>query len=70
MKWFGNELPLCNPNLLQNKEFEAMAEIIEVQQGEELFGMDWHDPTCYATEILVSNKKKLKLMRQSTSLLT
>ncbi len=47
-----------------------MAEIIEVQQGEELFGMDWHDPTCYATEILVSNKKKLKLMRQSTSLLT
>ncbi len=29
-----------------------MAGIIEVQQKEELFGMDWYDPTCYATEIL------------------
>jgi hypothetical protein len=40
MEWFHNELPLCNPHLLQNKEFEAMAEIIEVQQEDELFGMD------------------------------
>ncbi len=52
MEWFDNELPMCNPHLLQNNKFEAMAEIIEVQQEEELFGMDWHDPTCYATEIL------------------
>jgi hypothetical protein len=29
-----------------------MAEIIEVQQKDKLFGMDWHDPTCYASEIL------------------
>jgi hypothetical protein len=36
MEWFGNELQLCNPHLLQNKKFEAMAEIIEVQQEEEL----------------------------------
>jgi hypothetical protein len=27
MEWFDNELPLCNPHLLQNKEFEAIAEI-------------------------------------------
>jgi hypothetical protein len=40
MEWFDNELPLCNPHLLQNKEFEAMAEIIKIQQDEELFGMD------------------------------
>ncbi len=40
MEWFNNELPLCNPHLLQNKEFEAMAKIIEVQQKEELFGLD------------------------------
>jgi hypothetical protein len=40
MEWFDNELPLCNPHLLQNKDFEAMAEIIEVQQKEKLFGMD------------------------------
>jgi hypothetical protein len=38
-----------NPHLLQNKEFETTAEIIEIQQEEELFSMDWYDPTCYAT---------------------
>jgi hypothetical protein len=32
MEWFDKELPLCIPHLLQNKEFEAMAEIIKVQQ--------------------------------------
>ncbi len=63
MEWFDNELPLYNPHLLQNKEFEAMAKIIEVQQGEDLFGIDWHDPTCYATEILDAKYKKVKLMR-------
>jgi hypothetical protein len=30
MEWFNNELPLYNPCLLQNKEFEAIAEIIEL----------------------------------------
>ena len=29
-----------------------MAEIVEVQQEEELFGMNWYNPTCYAVEIL------------------
>ncbi len=36
MEWFDNELPLHNPHLLQNKDFESMAEIIEVQQEEAL----------------------------------
>jgi hypothetical protein len=58
MEWFDNELPMHNPHLLQNKEFEAMAEIIEIQQGEERFGMDWYDPTCYATEIYDSKYEK------------
>ncbi len=40
MEWFNNELLLCNPHLLQNKEFEAMADIIEVQQEDDFFGMD------------------------------
>ncbi len=35
-----------------------MAEIIEVQQEETLFGMDWYDPTCFATEILDAKYKK------------
>jgi hypothetical protein len=30
-----------------------MAEIVEVQQGEALFGMDWYNPTCYAVEIQI-----------------
>ncbi len=30
-----------------------MKEIFEVQRGaEQLFGMDWYNPTCYASEIL------------------
>jgi hypothetical protein len=42
--WFNNELPLCNPHLLDSKKFEQMAKIKEVQQEEELFDMDWYDP--------------------------
>jgi hypothetical protein len=61
MEWFNNELPLCNLHLLQNKEFDVMAEIIEVQQEEELFGMDWYDPTCFATEILDAKYEKVEL---------
>ena len=64
MEWFDNELPLHNPHLLQNKTFKAMAEIIEIQQEEELFGMDWYDPTCHATQILNTKYEKLKLTRQ------
>jgi hypothetical protein len=29
-----------------------MANIIEIQQEVEFFGMDWYDPACYAIEIL------------------
>jgi hypothetical protein len=50
MEWFNNELPLHNPH----------AKIIEVQQEEELFGMDWYDPTCYATEILDAKYEKVQ----------
>jgi hypothetical protein len=60
-EWFNNELPLCNPHLLQDKDFEAIAEIIEVQQEEALFGMDWYYPTCYAVEILDAKKEKIEV---------
>jgi hypothetical protein len=59
MEWFNNEPPLRNCHLLQNKEFEEMAEIIEVHQEEELFGMDCYDPTCYATDILDAKYQKV-----------
>ncbi len=62
-QWPDNQLPLHNPHLLNSKEFEPMAEIIEAQQEKELFGMDWYDPTCYAVEILDAKYEKLKLLR-------
>jgi hypothetical protein len=46
IEWFDNELPLRNPHLHQDKDFETMAEIVEVQQEEALFDMDWYNPTC------------------------
>ncbi len=52
MERFDNELQLRNSHLLETVDFQAMAEIIEVQMEEKLFGMDWYDPTCYAVEIL------------------
>ncbi len=50
--WFDNELPMHDPHHLDDKEYLAMAEILEVQHEAELFGMDWYNPTCYAPEIL------------------
>jgi hypothetical protein len=38
--WFDNELLLLDTRTLQSKDFSAMAEIIEIQQEHEFFGMD------------------------------
>ncbi len=35
MEWFNSELQLRNTHLLEVKDFQAMTEIIEVQQEEE-----------------------------------
>jgi hypothetical protein len=44
---FDNELPMCDPRQLDNKEYLAMAEILKVHcKAEHMFGMDWYDPTC------------------------
>ena len=46
-------MPWRDPRHLENKEYLATAETLEVQrEEEELFGMDWYDPNCYAVEIL------------------
>ena len=53
IEWFDSELPMRDPHQLDDKEYLAMAESMEVQrEAEEIFGMDWYDPTCYASEIL------------------
>ena len=42
-----------DPRELDSKEYLAMADAMEVQrEAEVIFGMDWYDPTCYASEIL------------------
>jgi hypothetical protein len=40
IEWLDNELPMCNPRHLDNKEYLPMVEIFEVQhEAEQLFGM-------------------------------
>ena len=52
IQWFENELPMRDPSLIDNDEFLAMTDVVEQQHEDELFGIDWHDPTCHAIEIL------------------
>jgi hypothetical protein len=53
IEWFDNKLPMHDPLHLEDKEYLAMTEILEVQyEAEQLFSMDWYNPTCYASEIL------------------
>jgi hypothetical protein len=49
-----------NPHQLDDKEYLDMAEVLKVQcKAEQLFGMDWYGPTCYASEILDAKYGKL-----------
>jgi hypothetical protein len=53
IKWFDMELPMRDLRHIDNKEYLAMAETLEVHREEEqLFSMDWYDPNYYAVEIL------------------
>ena len=52
IKWFDSELTMCDPHQLDGKENLPMVDILEVQRkAEDIFGIDWYDPTCYASEI-------------------
>jgi hypothetical protein len=59
IEWFDNELPLRDTRYLQSKDFLAMAETIDIQLENDFFGMDWYDPTCYASEILDAKYEKV-----------
>ena len=49
-----------DPKHLDNRDYLAMAEALEVHREEEhLFGRDWYDPDCHATEILDAKYKKV-----------
>jgi hypothetical protein len=55
-------LSLRDTGYLQSKDFLAMAETIEIQLEDDFFGMDWYDPTCYASEILDAKYERSLLM--------
>jgi hypothetical protein len=59
ISWFDNELPLSDRHYLQSKDFLAMSETIEIQLGDDFFGMNQYDPTCYASEILDAKYEKV-----------
>ena len=61
IEWFKNELPLCNPHDLKDKDFKAMTELIEIQQEVDFFDIDWYDPTCFAIEILDAKYEKVHI---------
>ncbi len=60
IEWFDNELPMRDPHQLDGNEYLAMVDILEVQrEADDIFGMDWYYPTCYASEILDAKYGKL-----------
>jgi hypothetical protein len=62
IEWSNNELPMRDPTCLDNHEYIAMAEALEVHHEEEaLFGRDWYDPDCFATAILDAKYEKVNV---------
>jgi hypothetical protein len=63
IEWFDSKLPMRDPRQLDNKDYLAMAEALEVHCKEEhLFGRDWYNPDCYATKILDAKYNKVSIM--------
>jgi hypothetical protein len=57
---FDDKLPMRNSCHLGDRECLAMAEDLKVQrEAKQLFGMNWYNPTCYASEILVAKYGKV-----------
>jgi hypothetical protein len=51
-----------DPRHIDNKEYLAMAETLEVHwEEEQLSGIDWYDPNCYAVEILDAKYEKVSI---------
>jgi hypothetical protein len=68
IEWFRNELPLCNLHDLKDKDFKALAEIVEIQQKVDFFDMDWYDPTYFTIEILDAKYEKVQIKDAVNSL--
>ena len=62
VEWFDSELPMRDPTYLDDDEYIAMAEALEVHREEEqLFGRDWYDPACFAAAILDAKYEKVEV---------
>jgi hypothetical protein len=62
VEWFDSELPMRDPTCVDNHEYLAMAEALEVHREEEtIFGRDWYDPDCFATAILDAKYEKVNV---------
>ncbi len=62
IEWFDSELPMQDQSCLDNHEYLAMADALEVHREEEaLFGRDWYDPDCFATTILDAKYEKVNV---------
>ena len=59
IQWFDIELPMHDLLSMDNSEFLAMTNVVKQQCLEELYGMDWYNPTCYAMEILDARYKAI-----------
>jgi hypothetical protein len=61
IEWFENELPLCDPHDLKDRDFKAMAEIIEIQQ--EVDFLVWIGMTQLVLQLkfLLQNMKRSEL---------
>ena len=54
MHWFDNVCPMRETLKLDNKEYLAMADTINVQEEDKLFGEDWLDN--YLTDTILDAK--------------
>ena len=53
---------MWDPTCMDNHEYLAMAEALEVHREEEaIFGRDWYDPDCFATAILDAKYEKVNV---------
>ena len=61
VRWFNSELPLKDQSILNNEEYLALAEIIEVQPEAEYFGIDWFEPYSHAIKILDAQYEQIDI---------
>ncbi len=60
IEWFDSKLPMQDPNHLDNNDYLAMTESLEMHHKEEqIFGRDWCNKDCHATEILDAKYEKV-----------